>query len=270
MFKKTIAALLALFSTTLLSANAPIPPGSSIVSEAETSYELGEYDTFLTQLDEQYQRAGKAGILRGLFESAKSTVLTDDALDALEAKKARLASLKKERDQRLLDAISENPDLEIVKKVDTVVFFALPVEQLQALAELQDLKYHIPQTTDGTIENKISSLETEYYIKSLLLDVVRFHNDAANHTHKKIALQLEKLEKMAIAAEESGDRTWQQKIALAKQAYKADKAYKIDLESLQNLAKGSHVPKNPIEEKVATIMMDYLEPTPQGEIAQTN
>ncbi len=232
--------------------------GKQIVIEAETAYQKGEYDTFLEQLHEQYQNAGKAGALRGVFESAKATI---KPRSSPENYKAQVKELEKKRNERLLEAIEENPDAAIAKKVDSVIFFTLPEEFNNVLSELDSLKYKLPEDTKGSIENKVSALETEYYIKSLLLDIAshRSNSDPDQLAKKKIALSLEKLDKMESAAKEADDIIWIKKIQIAKAAYRADKAYRIDLSVLQSLAVGRINPENAVEKSVKQIMMDYLE-----------
>lgn len=253
-------AILAITSTPALEGSeAPTNAGKTVVTQVEERYNSGEYETFLEDLHTEYERAGKAGALRGLFESAKAAIQPQENEVALEAYRSKVDTLSKERNQRLLDAIAENPDLEIVQKVDSIVFFHLPTEQRDVLRELDSLKYHIPETAEGTIENKISALETEYYIKSLLLDVskIKKNNTSDELEEKKIALGFAKLDKMESAAKNLGDKNWMKKVALAKTGFSSDKAFRIDLESLQKLAIGTANPQNPVEEKVKEIMMDY-------------
>ena len=264
MLKKWIAegivAILAITSTpTLEGANLPSKAGETIVFEVQSRYENGEYDRFLKELHTEYEKAGAAGALRGIFESAKTAISTREDETSLQDYRAKMEELNKERNQRLLDAIAENPDLEIVQKVDSVVFFHLPVEQKAVLSELESLKFHIPETAEGTIENKISAIETEFYIKSLLLDISRIKsgNTSEELEKKKIALSFAKLDKMHTAAKEEGNKHWMKKIELAKAGFYADKAFKINLDSLAELANQKVVPQNTVEEKVKQIMMDY-------------
>jgi len=267
MMNKWIAELLAIAisigSWTPLYGNETHLPssGKQIVAEVETSYQRGQYDTFLLQLHEEFQNAGRAGALRGIFESAKAALPKETDTERLEKHKESVLSLTRERNQRLLDAISEKPDLEIAQKVDSVVYFSLAPDQGDILAKLDSLKYKIPESAEGTAENKISALETEYYIKSLLLDVASHRSNTFSDdlNKKKIALALEKLDKMEDAAKNSDDRIWIKKIQKAKQAFRVEKAYRIDLDVLQGLAAGKIDPENPIEEKVKAIMMDYLQ-----------
>ena len=151
MFKKWISELIVLaisFGTqaTLHGAEA-IRSGSQVVQQIDTSYQNGDYDGFLADMHTHFQTAGKAGALRGIFESAKNAMQAThhDILNSLKLSRSEIAKLSKERNQRLLQAVSENPDLDIVQKVDTVVFTGVTDEQEEILAELEALKFHIPK-----------------------------------------------------------------------------------------------------------------------------
>lgn len=266
MLKKWIAEVIALalsFGTQATLEGGQIPQtGNQIVQQMDEAYQKGEYDAFLRALHSHYETAGKAGALRGIFESAKKAMQKThhEILSGLKLKRHEIAKLSKERNQRLLQAVSENPDLDIVQKVDSVVFSSLTDEQDDILAELEALKFEIPETAQATIENKISAIETEYYIKSLLLDIGDHMTkvEIQDLEKKKIILGLAKLDKMSEAANEYGEKNWAKKIEKAKDAYRAQKAFSIDYEVLKNLAHGKLNPQNPVEEKVKEIMMDYL------------
>jgi len=246
--KKWIAEALALLlsvstQTALYGAETTTPQsGKEIVRAAENSYSKGEYNTFLAKMHEQYQNAGKAGALRGIFESAKSAMqITPEQIEQSREKyRNEIKKLNQERNQRLLEAIAENPSLSIVQRVDSIAFFSQSDEESKLLSELENLKFHIPETAEGTIENKISAIETEYYIKNLLLDVAN-HVGKTNidQTEKRIALALEKLGKMEQAAKENKAPNWEEKIQKARVAFLADKAYRMDLATLNDLAEGN-------------------------------
>ena len=265
MYKKWIAKLAVLvFSVSMATSieGVETSPGKEIVREVEASYKKGEFDTFLRQIDEQYQSAGKAGVLRGLFESAKAAQKGQrEAIAAnVETYKIEKEKLDQGRNQKLLDAIAENPDLAIVKKVDSVVFNTLSTQQREVLEELGSLKYHVPDDATGTIENKISALETEYFIKSLLLDVVAHRSTVSeNFEQKKIALTLEKFDRMEQATKDYRSETWAEKIEVAKEANRSERAAKADFNALKELAYGDTAPQNSVEEKVKEIMIDYLQ-----------
>ncbi|MDN3506565.1 MAG: hypothetical protein P0S96_04985 [Simkaniaceae bacterium] len=264
--KKWIAEALALLlsvstQTGLYGADVAQPQtGKEIIQHAEKAYSRGDYSTFLEQMHEQYQNAGKAGALRGIFESAKSAMnITPEQIEKTKDKyRTEIKKLNQQRNQKLLDAIAENPSLAIVQRVDSIAFFSQSDEESKLLSELENLKFHIPETAEGTIDNIISSLETEYYIKNLLLDASNhISKTSTDQTEKRVALALEKLSKMERAAKEKSDKNWEEKIQKVRTAFLADRAYRMDLATLNDLAEGKVAAENSIEEKVKQIMMEY-------------
>ncbi len=263
-FAEILALAISITSATQLHGSDVTPPASSskqVVAEAESSYRQGAYDLFLSQLHEQYENAGKAGAIRGLFESAKSAMKAspEDIQKKIENNRSEMARLSRERNQKLLEAITKAPNSPLADSVDSVVSYDLSSQGAEVLAELDGLKYQIPETAVGTIDNKISALETEYYIKELLLNVAS-HNSGTkseDFEQKKIAIQLEKLDKMEAAAKEAGDKIWIKKIDLAQKAFRAERAFNMDYQVLQSLAAGNITTQNPVEEKVKQIMMDF-------------
>ncbi len=255
------ALLISLSSINQLHGDQQTDRGKEFVRQVETSYQNGEYDVFLSQLHQEYQNAGKAGAIRGVFESAKSAIKDspEEIKEKIEDNRKELAELRKERDKQLLEAITTNPQLPIADKVDSVVFRNTSSEQIQVLKELDNLKYHIPETAIGTIDNKISALETEYHIKSLLLDVASqtANTPSSGLKNNRIALGLEKLDKMEQAAKEANDKIWIKKIQIAKQAFRSEIAFNTDFQVLQALAMGTVQPQNSVEEKVKEIMIDF-------------
>lgn len=234
--------------------------GQQIITEVEASYQKGEYEIFLEQLHEQYQRAGKAGVLRGVFESAKAVMPVSATVQDQKEYRSELSKIDRERNQQLLEAIGDNKNSPIGHKIEEIASYKISQDQIDVLAELDTLKYQVPKDAKATMDNKIAALEIEYYIKSLLLDVASTKSGSSSEelNKKKIALTLKKLDLMEAAAQEYNDEIWMKKIALAKEGFRADKAYKMDVEVLKELAAGNIDPENPVEEKVKGIMIDFL------------
>lgn len=229
--------------------------GKEIVLQAEEEYRNGKYDDFLAKLHEHYQSAGKAGVVRGVFESAKAAILSSGR--SLEISDS---SLVKERDQLLREAVAKNPELGISKRVQAVLSHNLASEHRDILAELEGFKYRSPETALPTAGNKIAALETEYYIKTLLLQIGnhRSGGSAEDLYKKKVVLALQKLDKMDAEARNYESQEWIEKVAKAKEAFRADSSYKIDYDVLKSLANGQIETTNSVEENVKHVMLNYL------------
>jgi len=229
------------------------PPGQKIVQEVREQYRAGNYDQFLSDLHAQYERAGKAGVLRGLFESMKSSM-------PKELMAGQLNPLKdSERNQKLLGATTDHSELAVSKKVEGLLITPLDREAEEIFAELEALKYHLPEEDRATVENKISAIETEYHIKNSLLEVAGLRSDSTiGERYKKLAaLQFEKMAKLQAAVQES-DSPWKEKVATARGSFENYLAARLDYLTLKDLASGKIEATNPTEEKVKEVMTDYL------------
>lgn len=262
-FTEAIVLILSLFSQTALEGIEHLKSGGAIVQEIDRAYKRGDYDAFLKNLHTHYETAGKAGTLRAIFSNAKKAMHGphSETLAKLKRHRQSLARVDKTRNQRLLEAVSGNPDLEIVQKVDTVVFTAMTDEQEAILMELEALKFEIPESAKAVIGGKISAIETEHYIKSLLIDI---HDHMApseleDLERKKTVIQFAKLDRMGEAAKEYGDKPWMAKIEEAQVAFRVKRALERDYAGLCRLASGEVAPQNSVEVKVKAVMMDYLE-----------
>lgn len=241
-----------------------LPDGAQVVVEIEADYQKGTYKDFLTQLHKQYERAGKAGLLKAIFEKAKTKGRKkfDDpkVLEALAKYKQTMKLLDEKRNTLLKEAIQEQPDLDIARRVQAVVSFPSDPEHKQLLDEFEKHKFKIPENPVGSLESKIAALENEFYMKSLLLDVAAVRaKKAVKFNKKKVVLMLEKLSKMENVAKSFKDSYWQSKLDRAKEAFHAENVYKIELDNLESLAQGKVEAKNDVEQKVKEIMMDYLQ-----------
>ena len=256
---EVLAVVLSMGAITPLHGEQPL--GREIVVEVEKDYKRGVYDTFLEQFDEQYQRAGHVGAVRSIFERAKKAIPTKVLASTFAEKhKQKVKELYDERNKALIDAIAEDGDADIAKKVDSVIYFNIDPQMKDLLAEFDLLKYKAPEEVTNTVENKISAIQTEFYIKSLLLNIAHEKAESSPQVFlkKKIALELQKFEKMEAVAKASDDPVWLKKVQVAKEAYRLSLAHQIDLDTLRNLASGKIQPQNETEERVKAVMEDHL------------
>jgi len=261
----TLGLLLAHFMTgsPLEARSSHLPPtGKEVVLEVEAAYNRGEYDSFLNALHHEYERAGKAGAIRGVFEVARIVMQ-----EKPKSEKTRVApnetrsGVEQKRNRRLLEVIDASSNEEIAKIIDAVVFYSISSDALAILDQLSALKYVLPENAKGTVANKISALETEYTIKSHLLDIANIRSGSSPDelSKKKIALTLEKFARMKEAALHKKDLEWVAKIEKAQYAYQSQRKFSWNFKILQDIGRGKIFTENSVEEKVKQIMMEYAE-----------
>lgn len=211
-----------------------LPSGKEIVCQGKECYERGEYKAFMAELQTEFERAGKAGLLKSMFEKMKKANGKSSPPD--------LEQLRK-RNQRLLEACAEHPNLEICKRVDNVVFFSLTQEQREALQAIESLRYKLPSgKVFSSLEEKLSLIETEFYMKAAMLEIAfdKSKTDLETRIKKQEALVLEKFAKMQRVAKD--DPTWVERLALARKATEECLANQFDWQVLKDLTSGKIPP----------------------------
>lgn len=214
-----------------------LPSGKEMICQGKECYDRGDYKAFIAELNAEFERAGKAGLLKGMFEKMKNANGKNSSSD--------LEHLRK-RNQRLLELCAEHPDLEICKRIDRVVFFSLTQEQKEALQAIESLRYKLPVgKIPSSLEEKLSLIETEFYMKAALLEIAfdKSKPDLQTRIKKQEALALEKFAKMQRAIKE--DPIWTERIALARKATEECLANQFDWQILKDLASGKLPPPSP-------------------------
>ena len=237
----------------------PQKSGKAIVEKIRKDYEKGQYETFLKKLHDEYQRAGKSGLFRGIVDQKKKVVAqrTKEA-DRHTRWAETKAKLDQERNEKLKEVFQASPDLEVSQRVQSMLAFALAEEEQLALKTLRELEEKVIGEGQNFEENKLIAIATEYELKRLLLDSagIKKAEDLPAQNEKLFALSLEKMHKMQKAAENFKETKWQALLRKAESSFVAHKAFEADLGYLKSLAKAT--PSNPTEEKVKAIMADYL------------
>lgn len=239
----------------------PQKSGHEIVAKIRKDYEKGDYNTFLTKLHEEYQRAGKSGLFRGLIDQKKKTVAKRNADPAANVRwQEAKTKLDQERDAKLKEVCETAPDHEVSKRVQSMLAFNLAEEEAEALKLIKDLESKVIGEGQNFEENKLIAIATEYELKHLMLESagIKKVEDLPAQSEKLFALGLDKLHKMQKAAENFKENKWKALLNKAESSFVASKAHEADLGYLKALGAGKIAPSNQTEEKVKAIMADYL------------
>lgn len=246
--------------------------GKSLVQEVHDLYLQGKYQSFLKALDEEFQRAGKAGILSQLVQEKQNRLpkTLDPKKWTLES--IDLSDLSAERNERLLHTCSEHPDSIVIPLIERVVYFSLDPQQKEAFKVMSELylstlKEGLSPHTDG-LESELKAIELEAQLKSSLLDIAAMKNKTTffEIQKKKLAITLRKLDLMEKAAVKAKNEAWIQTIAEVKRGFEGYYGHQLELNWLKQLAKGEIVAADSTEAQVKEIMKQYL--SKQKELAQ--
>lgn len=258
MYKKIILTTLCLgLATTGLLADQETPklnsPAVQIVKEAEAGYQSGKYKHFLEAVQVEFERAGNTGLVGQAHKALKGSSAKFDEV----SKKSD--QLMAERNQKLLVAVEGHDDLAITEKVKSIAAYAPAKEEGAALKYIEKLIYKTPTSKEMDLEEKIAAIEFEYFAKTSFLGLALGQKEGKKlNEDKRIALQLEKLDKMEKAVAASADETWKKRIQLARQGFEAHYIHQLEMAYFKDLAIGVVQPQNDVEGKVKEIMIDYL------------
>ncbi len=224
--------------------------GKEVINQGKQSYERGDYKTFISELNAEFERAGKGGLLAGAFEKMKAT--TRSGKFAVPDQ-----SQIRAHNQGLLEACANHPDLDVCQRIDNVVFFTLTDEQEKALSAVEGLRYKIPLgKKPSTLEEKLSIIETEFYMKSTLLEIAfeKSKPDFESRIKKQEALALEKFARMAKTAAQ--DPVWRERVSLACSATEARLAHQFDWQVLKDLSSGKLSPPTPADAELVQMLRE--------------
>ncbi len=253
--KNKFALLICILAFTGLQADDSAEPhtGTQLVKEIEDSYRQGQYDAFLKGLNTEFERAGKSGLLKTVFEKMKK-----GATHKLSSEKAQ--ELLKERNQKLLALCAEHPELDISKRIESIAHPTLDEEHEKALSEIEALRYELSDSKEISVKDALAAIETQSRLKNALYEVAaeKSGSDFDTRMKKKAVLALEKLEKMQRVAEKYNDPAWIDKVKKARLGYEADLVRQIDWEAVKDLTSGKTSPQNDTEKKVVEVMRDYF------------
>ncbi len=217
---------------------------NSYLKSVEKSYQAGEYDRFLKSLDDEYRKAGKAGMLGTVFSQMKKWNAVNEA-DLFQ-------------DFRIKEICSAQTDAEVCKKIHAIAGLSLTDQQVEAVKFMNSLKNQMPNK--DLPESKLASIQTEYDLKMNLLKLalVRKDKNAVLDSKKKIVLVLDKFKKMEEAASKFEDPKWKALVQDAKAAFANSYEARSEFAYLKELASGKVAPKSETEEKIKSLVQDYL------------
>lgn len=235
----------------------------NLIQSVEESYKKGSYDKFLKAVDEEYRKAGKSGLLRTVFHQMKKwntsneSLLKESLLGIEQADQAIIA----QRDAQLTAICNEDANGEICKKVDAILHPKISDKQREALKFMSSLKSKAPQDNLNTPENKLASIEAEYDLKLSLLQLALLRKNDKNplDIKKRMALTFDKFKKMEEAASSFADPKWKTLVQDARSAFEESYESRAQFAYLKDLAAGKVASKTPQEEKVKSVMKDFLE-----------
>jgi hypothetical protein len=223
--------------------------GFEAVSSIRKSFERGQYDPFLKEMDDSYVAVKENGQIEQLMETRNG----DPAL--WQEWESRALLLQNEKSKELLDAVSGESASPFVEKVRSAASGLVTQPNQDAISKMANYRIMAPGTGKNGDENRLIDLDLEYEYKALHLDLPGA--SLAERREKHCALKMEKLDKMVAAASSFEDAALKEEVALYAQNFDQRLAQSWDIADLNGLANGAQKPASGLEEKVASILHTY-------------
>jgi hypothetical protein len=219
--------------------------GKEAVAKVREAYSRGEYDAFLTEMEKDYQESLRQNQLEGLAALREAAHVK---LSATERKRLdeKFFALKKERNQKLLAAISGQKETEFTQKVRSLA---------TELPEHNWIDFHVlsPGSGETPDENRLIDLDLELEYKSIHLDTLQ----SEHRREKQLALQMQNADRMAGLVSILENKNLQSRVKQYTDHADAYLARQWDAADLHALGRGKVQPQNEVEQKVADILAIY-------------
>lgn len=225
--------------------------GKELVSSVRSSYEDGEYTEFFSEMDRSY----KAADLSGLIQMRQKEI----PLDFQEKWEQQFTRLQKEKNSKLLNAISDKDDSSFAQKVRSVAADITTPEQEKALSKLNSFIVMAPGSGINEDENRLIDLDLEYEYKLLHAELPMSDVSPQERQERQIALRMEKMEKMVEASKNFKDLSLKSAVGLSSANLDVRLARNLDGVDLNGLTKRKEKPANQVEENVYSILSSYQE-----------
>jgi|GEM_PF-3223722 len=238
------------------------PQKPKFIEEIVSQYDKGAYDAFLKQMDHTYreakskwqhdiileERKKKCAIVQG-FKPLKNDVFAE-----------KTAALRESENRELVELCLSEPSSALTRNVRDMVFFSPSQHEQASLDYLDSLSLKFKGEGKTSVENKLINIDTEFWIKTLALDVLLTQSKINQDTYikRRAVLQLEKLKQMQIATDERDvDPKIRSYIKTALSIYPQVQVSCITRKYLHDLAIGRVQPHTPTEEKIKQIAIKY-------------
>ena len=238
------------------------PPEPKFIDEILNSYQSGEYDSFLQSVHEKYQDATDKWEYNHLLEERKklSSVVQDFDADKTSEFKKKMTALHEAENRELVELCLSEPNCPLTREVKEMIFFTPSQHEQESLDYLATLNWKFKGDGKTLLENKLIAIDTEFWLKTLALDVLATQNqlDEMTYLKKRAVLQLEKLKQMELAVQgQDVDPKIKGYITTAKKIYPQVQASSITRKFLHDLATNRVQPANATQEKMKEVVTKY-------------
>ena len=219
-----------------------------LVELTRAEYEEGEFDAFLGDMDQEYQKGVENEQIAGLIAFLKQTGKYSQA-----EKDPSVAALEEERNRQLLALVEKREGGVLVERVrsSATPFKAEVAEAFETIAKMQMKE---PGSSSNPDENRVNDICVEFLFKRYHLAAQNFDAEEPRlKKQKQIALEMECFKRLGEAAKTFQDEALKQKIFLACEHVDAYLMKNRDTLDLATLYLGIREPKTDLEKQIVVI-----------------
>ncbi|MCP5505201.1 MAG: hypothetical protein H7A41_08625 [Chlamydiales bacterium] len=239
-------------------------PKQKMIDEVLADYQAGRYNTFLKKSDDEYREAEKKWKNNELLEQRKklSSMVHDYGIDKTDEFKQKIAALHHAQDQELIEIALNHPNEKISREVRDMVFFCPNKQEEESIEFIHNLSLKFKGDGVTPIENKLIQIDTEFWLKSLSLEIANAQSKMDEGTFQKryLVLQIEKIKQMKEACQgDLVDVKVKRFVDTASTVLPKVYASASTRKHLMALGKGKITPQTPAEKELQAVMIKYLE-----------
>jgi len=169
-----------------------------LIDKVLHDYHSGLYDDFLKTIHKIYQQEKTKHHIA--LEERKKLAITVQKVNwgQSESLKTKMFNLFEEQERELTNIYINHPDDVFSREVRDMIFFVLSPKEQESFEYLHALSYKFNGDGETPLENKLISIDIEFWLKEFYLNIERARkkHDPLTYQKQHIVLQLEKLRRM--------------------------------------------------------------------------
>ncbi|MEM8727587.1 MAG: hypothetical protein AAGE99_02585 [Chlamydiota bacterium] len=235
-----------------------------MIDEVLVEYQAGHYNNFLKQSDDKYHQAEKKWKNNELLEQRKkfSSMIHNYGIDKTDKFKQAIATLHRAQGQELIEVALNHPNEKISREVRDMLFFCPNKKEEESIEFIHNLS--LKSKGDGVtpVENKLIQIDTEFWLKSLSLEIAKTQSKMDEETFQKrfFVLQLEKIKQMSNACNNDlVDTKIKDLVDIASTVLPKVYASASTRKHLIALGRGKITPQTLAERELQAVMVKYLQ-----------
>lgn len=237
-----------------------------MIEEVVRDYCKGDYNTFLKEIDNIYQKKNKNREYDIALEERKKCVAPVLGHDRDLFSQEKMGALFEEQERELINIYIDHPDETFSQEVRDMLFFTPSPKEQESIDYLYGLSCKSEGDGSTPLEDKLINIDIEFWFKGFLLRLYKAQEkvDALTFEKRWLVLQIEKLRQMnkECVIDESGDVKSKEFIKIACDLAPKLQAISWTRRYLVSLGQGKVEPKTLVEKKMQSVITKFINKKP--------